>query len=77
MPYGDNPRIVKLEYRSPSIYNRENIEFNNFELKTDADVRALLNTFFRFETKIILELKVTIPRLVDDILNILKCPPVY
>lgn len=39
--YGDNQRIVKLKYHSPSIDNRGKIEFNNFEFKTDADVRAM------------------------------------
>lgn len=43
-PYGHNRKIVKLEYRSPSIENEEKTEFNNFELKTGAGVSAIWNT---------------------------------
>lgn len=50
-PYGDNRKIVELEYCSPSIDNEWRIEFYNFEFKTDVDVSAMWNTFFRFEKK--------------------------
>lgn len=69
LSYGDNRRIVKLEYRSPSINNEEKIEFNNFEPKIN--VRAMWNIFFYFEIKIPLKLKAKIPRLVKDILKML------
>lgn len=62
LPYGDNWRIVKLEYRSPLIDNGEKIEFNNFELKTVVDVRVMWNTYFRFEIKVLLELEARISR---------------
>ena len=68
---------MKFEYHSSSIDNRGKIEFNDFELKTDVDVRAMRNTFFRFETKVPLELKATISRSVEDIMKILKRPPEY
>lgn len=51
LPYFDNKKIVKLEYRSSSIDKEGNIEFDNFEMKTGAYLRAMLNTFFYFETK--------------------------
>lgn len=47
------------------------------ELKTQAGVRAIWNTYFRFETKIPLELEATVSRLVEDIAKMLKCPPEY
>ncbi|XP_050885549.1 uncharacterized protein LOC127091071 [Lathyrus oleraceus] len=77
LPYRDNRKIVKLEYRSPSIGNRGNIEFNKFELKTQAGVRAMWNTFFRFEIKVLLELEATISRSGEDILKMLRRPPGY
>ena len=73
----DNRRIVKLEYRTSSIDNGGKIEFNKFELKTQADVRAMWNTYFRFETKVLLELEATISRSVEDIVKMLKRPPEY
>ncbi|KAI5409230.1 hypothetical protein KIW84_054869 [Lathyrus oleraceus] len=72
LPYGDNRKIVKLENHSPSIDNIGNIEFNKFELKTQSDVRTMWNTYFRFETKVLLELETTISRSIKDILNISK-----
>lgn len=51
LPQGDNRKNLKLEYHSLSIHIRRKIEFNNFELKTDADVRAMWNTFFSFQNK--------------------------
>ena len=68
---------MKLEYRSSSIDNRGKIEFINFELKTDADVRAMWNIFFHFETKVSLELEVAISRSVEDIVKMRKCPSRY
>lgn len=77
LPYRDNRKIKKIEYRSPSFGNREKIEFSKFELKTQADVWAMWNTFFRFETKISFELEARISRSIGDILKMLKRPPEY
>lgn len=63
---------VKLECFSPSIDNGGKIEFNNFELNTDVDVKAMWNTFFRFKTKIMLELEAMISRSIKDIVKMLK-----
>lgn len=70
-----NWKIVKLEYQSPSIENDENIEFNNFELKTGAYIRVIWNIFFSYETKRLIKMNVTIVRSVDDIMKIMKHPP--
>lgn len=44
---------------------------------TDADVRATWNIFFRFETIVLIEVKLTILRSVEDIVKMLKRPPGY
>lgn len=72
LPYRDNRKIVKLKYRSPVIGNERKIDFNKFELKTQAGVRAMWNTYFCFETKVPHELEVTISRSIEDILKMLK-----
>ncbi|XP_050916349.1 protein FAR1-RELATED SEQUENCE 6-like [Lathyrus oleraceus] len=51
LPYRDNKKIVKFKYRSPSIDNEWKIEFNNFELKTGADVRVIWNICFSISNK--------------------------
>lgn len=68
---------MKFEYRWSSINNDDNIEYNNYELKTDANVRTMLNIFFCFETKVLIELDVTISKTVEDIVKMLKRPPKY
>lgn len=73
LEYSDNRRIVKLEYRSSSIDNERNIQFKT-ELKTDADLRVMWNTFNRYETKGLIELNVTIARSIEDIMKMLKRP---
>lgn len=77
LSYGDNRKILKSEYRLLSISNESKIEFNNDELKTDADVRAMWNTFFCFETKVSIKLEAMISRPVEDIVKMLKRPPRY
>lgn len=46
LPYFDNQKIVKLEYRSPSINNEGKIVFSNFEPKAGANVRVMWNIIF-------------------------------
>lgn len=75
LPYRDNQNIVKFNYCSPLIDNEGNIEFSKFKLKTQADVRAMWDTFFGFEEKVLLELEVTLQRSVEDILKMCKHPP--
>lgn len=68
---------MKLDYHLQSINNKGKIEFNNYELKTKANVRAMSNSFFRFETKVMIELEATISRSTEDIVKMLKYPPGY
>lgn len=42
---------MKYEYHSLSIENEEKIQFNNFELKTDEDLRVMWNALNRYEIK--------------------------
>lgn len=74
LPYGDNRRILKLEYRSSSIDNERKIEFNKFEFKTQTDVRAMWNTYFCFKTKVLLELEATISKSAENIAKMLEHP---
>lgn len=59
------------------IYNEDKIEFNNYEFKTDAYVRAMWNTIFCFEIKVLVEVEATISRSIEDILKMLKRPLGY
>ena len=77
LPYRDKQRIVKLEYRSPSIDNEGKIELNKFKLKTQANVRAMWDTYFCFKTKIPLKLEAMLQRSVEDILKMYKRLPRY
>lgn len=77
IPYRDNRKIKKVEYRSSSIDNGGKIEFSKFELKTQVDVRVAWKKFFYFEIKVPLMLEATISRSIEDILKMLKRPPGY
>lgn len=68
---------MKLTYCSPSINNEDKIKFNNYELKTDANGRAMWNTTFHFETKVSIEVEATISRSIVNIVKTLKRPPEY
>src|SRR4051812_45583022 len=65
LPYGDKRKVVKLEYRSPSIDNEGNIIYNNFELKNREDVLAMWRTNFDSEENIPLELEATVRRTIE------------
>lgn len=47
----ENCRVVKLKYHSPSFDSDENIQFTNFELKTDEDLKVMWSVFHRYESK--------------------------
>ncbi|XP_058726295.1 uncharacterized protein LOC131597625 [Vicia villosa] len=74
VPYGDNRKVVKIEYRSPSVDKDGKLVFINCELKNDSDIWALWNTFTSFEEKVSIELDATISRSVDDIIRMLQRP---
>ena len=65
---------MKIEYRSPSVDKDEKFEFINRELKNDADLQAMWNTFDSFEEKVLIDLDVTLRRSIDDIIMILQHP---
>ena len=77
LPYGDKRKVVKLEYRSPSVDNEGNVVFNKVELKNQDDVMAMWRTFFGFEEKYPLGFEATVRRTVDEILKMCKRPPGY
>lgn len=52
LSYRDNRKIMKVEYRSPSINNEWNIKFINFELKTNADARLCGILFSVYKQKL-------------------------
>ena len=46
--YGDDQKVEKIEYRSPSIDNEGNLQFMNRELKNDTDLRTMWSTYRSF-----------------------------
>lgn len=66
--------MVKIEYRSPSIDNQGKLKFNNFELKIDEDLKIMLNTYHRYETKCQIEVDAIVAIFFDDIIKMLKLP---
>lgn len=77
LPYADNQKYMKLEHCLASINDVCKIEFNNYELKTDANVRVVWKIFLRFETKVLIKVEATISRSIEDIVKMLKCPHGY
>ncbi|XP_058777018.1 uncharacterized protein LOC131651371 [Vicia villosa] len=74
LPYNDNRKVVKIEYRSPSVDKDGKLVFINYELKNDVDMQAMWNTFTNFEEKVLIEVNATISRSTDDIIMMLQCP---
>ncbi|XP_058776951.1 uncharacterized protein LOC131651300 [Vicia villosa] len=74
VPYSDNLKIVKIEYRMPSVDKDGKLVLINHELKNDADMRGMWNTYTSFEEKVLIELDATISRSVDDIIMMLQRP---
>ncbi|CAL5185986.1 unnamed protein product [Lathyrus oleraceus] len=72
--YLKNRRVVELEYRSPAIDNEGNIQFTMLELKTDDDLKVMWSAFYRYSTKGLIEVDVTIQRSVEDIIRMLQRP---
>lgn len=70
----NNRKVVKIEYHSPLIDNKENISFNKFELKTNEDLKVMWNIYHRYKTKCLIEVDVTIATSVNDIIKMLKRP---
>lgn len=70
--YLENIRVVKLEYRSSSFESEWKIQFTNFELKTNGDLKVMWSTFQCYASKDRIEMNVKIARSVDYIINILQ-----
>lgn len=75
LPYDNDQKIMKLEYRLPSYDNEWNIELNNFELKHVVNARAMWNTFFPYENKFLIDMDAKIERYVEDIFRMMERPP--
>lgn len=43
----DYRKVVKIDYRSPSIDNEGKIRFSKFERKTNEDLKVMWNTYHR------------------------------
>lgn len=69
--YPYNWRVVKIEYRSPSIYNEGKLKFNNFELKTNEDLRfkSYVEYILLLRKKSLIEVNTTVAISIDDILK--------
>lgn len=66
--YIENQRVVKLEYRSPSLDS----EKTNFEQKTDEDLQIMWNTFYHYASKGPIEVDAKIERSVSNIIDMLQ-----
>lgn len=67
----DNRIVAKIEYRSPKVDNEGKINFNNLELKTDANVSVMWITFHSYVTKSSIEVSVIIARSTTNILKMM------
>ena len=77
--YPENRKVVKLEYRSPSLNDEGGIKFTPFEIKNDEDLAVLWTTFDRFSSKGPIELDAKLQRSADDVIKMLTHPhlPVF
>ncbi|XP_058751977.1 uncharacterized protein LOC131625098 [Vicia villosa] len=78
LQYTENMKVVKLEYRSPSLDTEGNVQFTQFTLKTDDDLKVMWSTFRRYSIKGPLEVDAKIRRF-EDVIKMLQRPqlPVY
>lgn len=74
LPNTDNRNVVKIEFRAPSIDIEGKVKYNNFDLKTDEDLKVRWRTYRYRLTKGPIEFDATIVKFVDDIIKILTCP---
>src|SRR4051812_24917148 len=51
LQYPENRKVVKLEYRSPSLNTEEKIKFTQFALKTNDNLKVMWSTFLRYSSK--------------------------
>src|SRR3954464_1203612 len=79
LQYPENQKVVKLEYRSPSLNDEGDIEFTPFKIKNDEDLAVLWTTFDRFSSKGPIELDAKLQRSGADVIKMLTHPhlPVF
>src|SRR4051812_46835972 len=79
LQYPENLKVVKFEYRSPSLNDDEDVEFTPFEIKNDEDLAVLWTTFDRFSSKGSIELDAKLQRSGADVIKMLTHPnlPVF
>src|SRR3954469_18898947 len=62
LQYLENRKVVKLEYRSPSLNDEGDVDFTPFEVKNNEDLAVLWSTFDRFSSKDPIELDAKLQR---------------
>src|SRR4051812_49163743 len=74
LQYPENQKVVKLEYRSPSLNDDGDVEFTPFEVKNDEDLAVLWATFDRFSLKGPIESDAKLERSGADVIKMLTHP---
>lgn len=71
-PNTDNRKVVRIEFRAPSINTQGNMKYNTFKLKTDEDLNVLWRTYHHRPTKGSIEFDAMIVRSINDIIKMIK-----
>ncbi|XP_058725795.1 uncharacterized protein LOC131597098 [Vicia villosa] len=74
LQYPENQKLVKLEYRSPSLDTEGNVQFTQFALMTDVDLKVMWSTFRQYSTKCPIEVDAKFQRSRKDIIKMLQRP---
>ncbi|XP_058774717.1 uncharacterized protein LOC131648989 [Vicia villosa] len=79
LQYPENRKVVKLEYRSPSLDDEGDVQFTPFDVKNDEDLAVIWITFDRFSSKGPIELDAKLQRSGADVIKMLTHPklPVF
>ncbi|XP_058753434.1 uncharacterized protein LOC131626614 [Vicia villosa] len=67
-------KLVKLEYRSPSLETEGNVQFTQFALKKDDDLKVMFSTFCQYSTKGPIKVDAKIQRFGEDFVKMLLRP---
>ncbi|XP_058749009.1 uncharacterized protein LOC131621965 [Vicia villosa] len=79
LQFPENWKMVKLEYRSPSLDPEGKVKFTPFELKNDDDLEVMWTSYQQYSSKVSIELDAKLQRSGEDV-NKLLCRlqlPVY
>ena len=74
LQYPENRKVVKLEYRSPSLDTEGKVKFTPFELKNDDDLEVMWETFQQYANKGLIELDAKLQRSAEDVIKMLRRP---